>query len=119
MATAAAATRRGGDLSQQGAQAPGAEQRLLPARRRPDRRGTGDREEGARLHGDEGPADHQQVLVEDAFPFELLPSFKELNIGGLGIQGYGCAGGSQMLFGFVAMELARIDRFVLHLLRRA
>ena len=25
--------------------------------------------------------------VEDAFPFELLPAFKELNIGGLGIQG--------------------------------
>jgi glutaryl-CoA dehydrogenase len=46
---------------------------------------------------------------EDAFPFELLPSFKELQIGGLGYQGYGCAGGSQTLFGFVAMELARID----------
>jgi glutaryl-CoA dehydrogenase len=28
--------------------------------------------------------------VEDAFPFEVLPAFKELNIGGLGIQGYGC-----------------------------
>ena len=26
------------------------------------RRGTGDREEGARLHGDESPAHHQQVL---------------------------------------------------------
>jgi crotonobetainyl-CoA:carnitine CoA-transferase CaiB-like acyl-CoA transferase len=25
--------------------------------------------------------------VEDAFPFEVLPAFKELNIGGLGIQG--------------------------------
>src|SRR5262245_8656808 len=47
--------------------------------------------------------------ADDAFPFELLPSFKELGIGGLGYQGYGCAGGSQKLFGFVAMELARVD----------
>jgi len=46
---------------------------------------------------------------DDQFPFELLPSFKELNIGGLGYEGYGCAGGSQKQFGFVAMELARID----------
>ena len=47
--------------------------------------------------------------VEDAFPFELLPAFKELNIGGLGLEGYGCRGGSQKLFGLVAMELARVD----------
>src|SRR6266436_3699848 len=47
--------------------------------------------------------------AEDAFPFELLPAFKELNIGGLGLEGYGCRGGSQQLFGFVAMELARTD----------
>src|SRR5215204_7497708 len=46
---------------------------------------------------------------DDAFPFELLPSFKELQVGGLGFEGYGCAGGSQKLFGFVAMELARVD----------
>jgi glutaryl-CoA dehydrogenase len=46
---------------------------------------------------------------EDAFPFELLPAIKELGIGGLGYEGYGCAGGSQKLFGFVAMELARVD----------
>ena len=44
---------------------------------------------------------------EDAFPFELLPSFKELGLGGLGYEGYGCAGGTQKLFGLVAMELAR------------
>src|SRR6202790_3241722 len=47
--------------------------------------------------------------ADDAFPFELLPSFKELGLGGLGFQGYGCAGGSQKLCGFVAMEMARID----------
>src|SRR3954462_1005414 len=46
---------------------------------------------------------------DDAFPFELLPSFKELQLGGLGYEGYGWAGGSQKLFGFVAMELARVD----------
>jgi glutaryl-CoA dehydrogenase len=47
--------------------------------------------------------------VEDAFPFEVLPAFKELNIGGLGIQGYGCAGGSQLLVGLVGVEMARVD----------
>jgi alkylation response protein AidB-like acyl-CoA dehydrogenase len=47
--------------------------------------------------------------ADDAFPFELLPSFKQLGIGGLGYEGYGCAGGSQKQFGFVAMELARTD----------
>src|SRR5229473_4244337 len=46
---------------------------------------------------------------DDAFPFELLPSFKELGICGLGFEGYGCPGGSQKLFGFVAMEMARVD----------
>src|SRR5580658_9444670 len=47
--------------------------------------------------------------VDDAFPFELLPGVKELGIGGLGMQGYGCAGGSEALLGFVLMEIARID----------
>ena len=35
---------------------------------------------------------------DDAFPFELLPSFKELGLGGLGFEGYGCAGGSHFCF---------------------
>jgi alkylation response protein AidB-like acyl-CoA dehydrogenase len=47
--------------------------------------------------------------VEDSFPFELLPAFKELNIGGLGMQGYGCFGGGPLLFGLIAMEMARVD----------
>lgn len=47
--------------------------------------------------------------VEDSFPFELLPAFKDLNLGGLGMQGYGCRGGSQLLVGLVAMEISRID----------
>src|SRR5439155_456676 len=47
--------------------------------------------------------------AEDAFPFELLPAFKELGLGGLGMQGYGCRGGSALLFGLVAMEMSRVD----------
>jgi len=47
--------------------------------------------------------------AEDAFPFELLPAFKELNIGGLGMQGYGCRGGSALLAGLVAMQMSRTD----------
>ena len=47
--------------------------------------------------------------VEDSFPFELLPAIKELNIGGVAMNGYGCRGGSVQLFGLIAMEMARID----------
>jgi alkylation response protein AidB-like acyl-CoA dehydrogenase len=46
---------------------------------------------------------------EDAFPFQLLPEVKELGVGGLGMHGYGCAGGSLALLGFVQMEAARVD----------
>src|SRR6266850_8047820 len=45
----------------------------------------------------------------DEFPFELLPAFTALNLGGLGMQGYGCRGGSASLFGLVAMEMSRVD----------
>jgi alkylation response protein AidB-like acyl-CoA dehydrogenase len=47
--------------------------------------------------------------VKDEFPFDLLPEVKKLGIGGVGIKGYGCAGGSLALLGFVQMESARID----------
>jgi len=47
--------------------------------------------------------------VKDAFPFELLPAIRKLGIGGLAMHGYDCAGGSLALFGFVQMELARVD----------
>src|SRR5689334_17321545 len=47
--------------------------------------------------------------VEDSFPFELLPAIKELGIGGVGLKGYGCRGGSPLLAGLVAMEMARFD----------
>src|SRR4029077_10143456 len=36
-------------------------------------------------------------------------SFTELKLGGLGYQGYGCAGGTQKLIGLVGLELARTD----------
>ena len=47
--------------------------------------------------------------AEDAFPFELLPAIKDLNIMGAGLEGYGCRGGSLLLFGLLSMELARFD----------
>jgi glutaryl-CoA dehydrogenase len=47
--------------------------------------------------------------VADEFPFELLPAFKELNIGGVGMKGYGCRGGSALLFGLIAMEMSKYD----------
>ncbi|MEA2540664.1 MAG: glutaryl-CoA dehydrogenase, partial [Acidobacteriaceae bacterium] len=47
--------------------------------------------------------------IVDSFPFELIPGIKELNIGGVGMQGYGCRGGSLLLTGLIAMEMARVD----------
>ncbi len=47
--------------------------------------------------------------ADDAFPFEVLPALRALNIGGLGLEGYGCRGGSTLLDGFVQMEMARVD----------
>ncbi len=47
--------------------------------------------------------------AEDAFPFELIPGIRDLGIVGVGFKGYGCPGGSTLLDGFIAMELARVD----------
>src|SRR5713101_2001720 len=47
--------------------------------------------------------------ADDAFPFEVLPALRDLKLGGLGLQGYGCKGGSTLLDGFVQMEMARVD----------
>src|SRR5271154_7063870 len=46
---------------------------------------------------------------EDSFPFELIPGIRDLKISGAGYEGYGCAGGSTMMAGFIAMEIARVD----------
>src|SRR6266478_3114734 len=48
----------------------------------------------------------------DAFPFEIIPKMAEVGIGGVGYQGYGAVGGSWLLNGLVAMELARVDASV-------
>jgi alkylation response protein AidB-like acyl-CoA dehydrogenase len=47
--------------------------------------------------------------ADDAFPFEVLPALRDLKIGGVGLTGYGCRGGSTLLDGFVQMEMARVD----------
>jgi alkylation response protein AidB-like acyl-CoA dehydrogenase len=48
----------------------------------------------------------------DEFPFEIIPAIRELNIVGVGFTGYGCPGGSTLLDGFIAMEIARVDASV-------
>src|SRR6266446_4092277 len=48
----------------------------------------------------------------DEFPFAMITKMAEIGIGGIGYQGYGAAGGSWLLNGFVAMELARVDASV-------
>jgi glutaryl-CoA dehydrogenase len=50
-----------------------------------------------------------QYWLEDSFPFDLVPGIRELQVSGAGYQGYGCAGGSTLLAGFIAMEFARVD----------
>ena len=43
------------------------------------------------------------------FPFELVPKLRELAIGGISYEGFGCAGGTNLLNGLICMEMARID----------
>jgi glutaryl-CoA dehydrogenase len=47
--------------------------------------------------------------ARDEFPFDIVPGIRELQIAGLGYGGYECAGGSNLLSCYVAMEIARID----------
>ena len=47
--------------------------------------------------------------AEASFPFEVIPGFRDLNIAGVGLNGYGAAGGSTLLTGFIAMEIAKVD----------
>jgi glutaryl-CoA dehydrogenase len=44
-----------------------------------------------------------------SFPFEIVPGFRQLGLAGLPYHGFGCPGGSFLLDGMVAMELARTD----------
>jgi glutaryl-CoA dehydrogenase len=43
------------------------------------------------------------------FPFELVAKLRELGIGGTSYEGFGCAGGSNVLNGLICMELSRVD----------
>lgn len=54
----------------------------------------------------------EEFWSRDEFPFAIIPDMAEIGIGGVGYQGYGAAGGSWLLNGFVAMELARVDSSV-------
>jgi glutaryl-CoA dehydrogenase len=47
--------------------------------------------------------------TREEFPRELIPAIGRLGIVGLAYDGYGCAGGGNLLDGMVAMELARVD----------
>jgi glutaryl-CoA dehydrogenase len=47
--------------------------------------------------------------ARDEFPFDLIPSIRELQIAGSGYEGYECAGGSNLLSCYIAMEIAKID----------
>jgi glutaryl-CoA dehydrogenase len=56
----------------------------------------------------------EDYWARDQFPHEIIPKLRALdvNIAGVGYQGYGSAGGSWLLNGFIAMEMARIDSSV-------
>src|ERR1700752_2683039 len=54
----------------------------------------------------------EEYWGRDEFPFAIIPKMAEIGIGGIGYRGYGAAGGSWLLNGFVAMELARVDASV-------
>ena len=43
------------------------------------------------------------------FPFELVPKLRELGIAGTAFEGFGCPGGTDVLNGFISMEMARVD----------
>jgi glutaryl-CoA dehydrogenase len=51
----------------------------------------------------------EEYWAKAQFPFEIVPKLRGLEIGGVGYEGYGCAGGSTLLNGFICMEMARID----------
>jgi glutaryl-CoA dehydrogenase len=51
----------------------------------------------------------EEYWMHDQFPFDIVPKMAALGIGGVGYKGYGSAGGSMLLNGFISMELARVD----------
>ncbi len=55
----------------------------------------------------------EDYWVRDQFPFDLVHKIAALGIGGVRFKGYGSAGGSMLLNGFISMELARVASIVL------
>src|ERR1700734_4026269 len=47
--------------------------------------------------------------TREQFPHELVPGLAGLGIAGLACEGYDCPGGSSLLDGMIALELARVD----------
>ena len=47
--------------------------------------------------------------VRAEFPFELIPGIAELGVAGVQYDGPGCPGGTSLLDGMLAMEVARVD----------
>jgi len=47
--------------------------------------------------------------TREEFPHDLVPGLAALGIAGLACDGYGCPGGSSLLDGMIALELARVD----------
>jgi glutaryl-CoA dehydrogenase len=47
--------------------------------------------------------------TREEFPADLIPGLADLGIAGLACDGYGCPGGSSLLDGMIALELARVD----------
>ncbi|CEJ15031.1 Acyl-CoA dehydrogenase [bacterium YEK0313] len=51
----------------------------------------------------------EDYWARDAFPFEIVPKLRALDIAGIGYRGYGSAGGSWLLNTVLCMEIARVD----------
>src|SRR5580692_5880388 len=47
--------------------------------------------------------------IREEFPHELVPGLAQLGIAGLACEDFECPGGSSLLDGMIAMELARVD----------
>ena len=50
--------------------------------------------------------------LRDEFPFEIVPKLAASNICGYTYEGYGCMGGSSLMEGIIAAEIARVDASV-------
>jgi alkylation response protein AidB-like acyl-CoA dehydrogenase len=61
----------------------------------------------------------EDYWVRDQFPFDLVPKIAALGIGGIGYKGYGSAGGSMLLNGFVSMGVGARRLVDCHILGRA